>query len=114
MANTSSKQNLPDDIGTLLRLPNKTMEELISKANLCIESIIHEAIMAEEKVVIINIGIGALSIDLVDMQCKFIPSTKLKATIKRSLTNPETDLLELALSEAVSEKLIAATLEALE
>jgi hypothetical protein len=48
------------------------------------------------------------------MQCKFIPSTKLKATIKRSLTNPETDLLELALSEAVSEKLIAATLEALE
>jgi hypothetical protein len=114
MANTISKQNLPDDIATLMRLTNKTMEELVSKANLCIGSIIHEAIIAGEKTVIINIGIGSLSIDLVDMQCKFIPSTKLKATIKKSLTNPEVDLLELALSEAVSEKLIAATMEALD
>lgn len=114
MANTIPKQNLTDDLGTLLKLPNKVMDELVTKSNLCIGSIIHEAILAKEKTVLINIGIGALSIDLVDMQCKFLPSAKLKATIKKSLASPETDMLELILSEAVSEKLIAACAEVLD
>ena len=55
------------------------MEELVNKTNLCIGSIIHEAILEGRKTALINIGIGALSIDLVDMQCKFLPSTKLKS-----------------------------------
>ena len=114
MANTTSKQNLVDDVGTLLKLTNKTMEELVNKSNLCIGSIIHEAVSAGEKSVLINIGIGALSIDLVDMQCKFLPSAKLKAAIKKSLANPAVDPLELVLSDAVSEKLVAACLEALD
>ena len=113
MANTTPKQNLTDDLGTLLKLPNKVMDELVAKSNLCIGSIIHEAILAKEKTVLINIGIGALSIDLVDMQCKFLPSAKLKATIKKSLSTG-TDLLEMQLSESVSEKLVSACLEALD
>jgi hypothetical protein len=47
------------------------------------------------------------------MQCKFIPSSKLKATIKKSLSTG-TDLLELQLSESISDKLISACLEALD
>lgn len=114
MTNTTTKQNLVDDVGTLLKLTNKTMDELVNKANLCIGSIIHEAVSAGEKIVLINIGIGTLSIDLIDMQCKFLPSAKLKVTIKKCLANPNVDPLELVLSEAVSEKLVAACLEALD
>jgi nucleoid DNA-binding protein len=113
MANTTQKQNVVDDVATLLKLTNKTMEELVNKTNLCIGSIIHEAILEGRKTAIINIGIGALSIDLVDMQCKFLPSSKLKATIKKSLT-AGTDLLELQLSESISDKLVSACLEALD
>ena len=75
------------------------------KINLCIGSIIHDAKAAGEQTVIINIGIGTLSIDLIDMQCKFVPSKELRTAIKSSLTSSK-DPLELALEQSLVEKLI--------
>lgn len=108
----SGQPNLVNDIGTLLKLPNKVTTEIIHKANLCIGSIINDAKLAGEQAVIINIGIGTLSIDLVDMQCKFVPSKDLKTAIKNSL-NSNIDPLELALEQAFTEKLLAVCEEAI-
>jgi hypothetical protein len=98
--------NIISDISTLTRVPNKVLTELAHKANLCIGNIISEAKDAGEQAVIINIGIGTLSIDLIDMQCKFVPSKELKTTIKASLQS-EQDLLEMELEQALIDKLLA-------
>ena len=102
----SGQPNLINDVGALLKIPSKVTTELVHKANLCIGSIINDAKLAGEQTVIINIGIGTLSIDLIDMQCKFVPSKDLKTSIKNSL-NGETDPLELALEQAFTDKLLA-------
>ena len=107
-----AQPNLVNDVGTLLKLPNKVTTEVISKANLCIGSIISDAKLAGEQTVIINVGIGTLSVDLIDMQCKFVPSKDLKAPIKYSLSEDK-DPLELELEKALADKLLAACEEAI-
>jgi hypothetical protein len=100
----ASQSNIITDLSTLTRIPNKTLTELSHKTNLCIGSIIAEAKSKGEQAVIINIGIGTLSIDLIDMQCKFVPSRELKTTIKACMAEP-VDPLDLALEQALIEKL---------
>jgi MoaA/NifB/PqqE/SkfB family radical SAM enzyme len=102
----ATQPNIISDISTLTRVPNKVLTELAHKTNLCIGNIISEAKEAGEQAVIINIGIGTLSIDLIDMQCKFVPSKDLRATIKSSL-NSDRDLLELELEKTLTDKLIS-------
>jgi len=106
----NGQPNLINDIGTLLKIPNKVTTEIIQKANLCIGSVISDAKLAGEQAVIINIGIGTLSVDLIDMQCKFVPSKDLKAAIKTSITD-NIDPLEKELEETLINKLIAAVEE---
>jgi hypothetical protein len=98
--------NIVNDIGTLLKISTKVTNELTDKACLCIGSIICDAKRKGETQVTINIGIGALSINLSDMQCKFIPGKNLKTAIKEALTT-EQDPLELALEQAFADKLLA-------
>ena len=102
----ATQPNVISDISTLTRVPNKVLTELAHKTNLCIGNIISEAKEAGEQAVIINIGIGTLSIDLIDMQCKFVPSKELKATIKTSLSSKK-DLLEFELEKTLIDKLLA-------
>lgn len=102
----ATQLNALNDLGTLLKLPNKVMTELITKECLCIGNIIHEANRQGEQAVVINIGLGTLSVNLLDMQCKFIPGKELKNAIKRSLTS-DIDPLELELEQMLIDKLIA-------
>lgn len=97
---------IPNDVGTLLKIPTKITTELTDKACLCIGSAISEAKQRGETQTVINIGIGTLSINLVDMQCKFVPGKNLKSAIKNALTD-QVDPLELALEQAFAEKLLA-------
>lgn len=105
-----ANQNVLNDIGTLIRIPNKTMDELSNKACLCIGSIICDAKLAGEKMIEINIGIGTLSVNLTDMQCKFVPGKQLKQTIKKGIETG-IDPLECALEEELADKLVAACAE---
>ena len=98
--------NIVSDVGTLLRIPTKVTTELTDKACLCIGSAINEAKNRGETQTTINIGIGTLSINLVDMQCKFVPGKNLKTAIKSALAS-SSDPLELALDRAFTDKLIA-------
>ena len=94
------------DVSTLTRVPNRILESLADKMNLCIGSAIHDAIANNEQIVIVNIGIGTLSVNLADMQCKFVPSKELKATIKRCISE-KVDPLEMQLEEDLYQKLLS-------
>ena len=102
----TNQVNTIDDLGTVTKIPNKILTELTHKLNLCIGSAIHDAVLNKEDVAIINVGIGNLSVNLADMQCKFIPSKDLKTAIKNSL-NSKVDPMELQLEQALTDKLIA-------
>lgn len=102
----NQQENVLNDMATLLKLSNKTLTELFDKMSLCIGSIIYEAKAKDEKVALINIGIGTLSIDLVNMNCKFIPGKNLKNAIKKGLES-KIDPVELAVEQALADKLIA-------
>lgn len=101
----STQPNVISDVGTLLRIPTKVTTELVDKSCLCIGSIINEAKAQGEDQVTINIGIGTLSVNLADMQCKFVPGKNLKTAIKDALAS-EKDPIELALEKAFADKLL--------
>jgi hypothetical protein len=98
--------NITNDIDTLLRIPAKVSKELTDKACLCIGSAISEAKREGAAYVAVNIGIGTLSVNLSDMQCKFVPGKNLKTAIKTALTSTE-DPLERELECAFADKLLA-------
>lgn len=102
----ATQPNIITDVSTATRVPAKILDQLVNKTNLCIGSAIHDALIANEQSVVLNIGIGTLSIDLVDMQCKFIPSKELKATIKKCIVD-KVDPIELELEETFAQKLIS-------
>lgn len=102
----TNQVNIVTDIGTLLRIPSKVSKELVDKACLCIGSAICEAKRNGETQLSIGIGIGTLSIDLLDMQCKFIPGKNLKTAIKAAVSSQE-DPLEVLLEKAFADRLLA-------
>ena len=79
--------------------------ELVTKACLCIGSAISEARAKGETQTTVGIGIGSLSVNLLDMQCKFIPSKELKTAIKKALDS-QIDPLELVLEHTFADKLL--------
>ena len=102
----STQINIVNDVGTLLKLPAKVSKELIDKACLCIGSAICEAKRNNETQTTVGIGIGTLSVDLVDMQCKFVPGKNLKTAIKNAM-NSQVDPLEITLEKTLADKLLA-------
>jgi hypothetical protein len=102
----ATQTNLISDVGTLLKIPTKVTTELTDKACLCIGSAISEAKRNGENQMALNIGIGVLSINLLDMQCKFVPGKNLKTAIKAAL-NSKADPLELVLEQAFADKLLS-------
>lgn len=102
----TANTNIVSDVGTLLKIPAKITTELTNKACLCIGSAISEAKNAGETQITLNIGIGTLSINLIDMQCKFVPDKILKSAIKTALNSPKNPV-ELVLEQAFIDKLLA-------
>lgn len=102
----ATQTNIITDVNNLLRIPTKVTNELVTKMCLCIGSAISEAKAKDETQVTVGIGIGCLSVNLVDMQCKFIPGKELKTAIKRALDS-QIDPLELVLEQTFADKLLA-------
>jgi hypothetical protein len=101
----TTQANITNDIDTILKIPTKVSKELTDKACLCIGSAISDAKRAGAAQVTVGIGIGTLSVNLVDMQCKFVPSKNLKTAIKCAITT-QVDPLELELEKAFADKLL--------
>ena len=102
----ATQPNIINDVGTLLKIPTKITSELVDKSCLCIGSAINDAKNSGETQVVLNIGIGTLSVNLVDMQCKFVPGKNLKTAIKSALAS-QTNPIELTLEHAFIDKLLA-------
>lgn len=102
----ATQPNIISDVGTLLKIPAKVTNELTDKACLCIGSAISDAKNNGETQLILNIGIGTLSINLIDMQCKFVPGKNLKTAIKSALDSTKNPV-ELTLEQAFIDKLLA-------
>ena len=101
----TTQTNIITDVNALLRLPTKVSNELVAKMCLCIGSAISEAKAKGEMQVVVGIGIGYLSVNLQDMQCKFVPGKELKTAIKKALDS-RIDPLELMLEQTFSDKLL--------
>ena len=101
----AAQTNIITDVNNLLKIPTKVSNELVAKACLCIGSAINEAKARGESQITVGIGIGYLSVNLLDMQCKFVPNKELKAAIKRSLDS-QVDPLELVLEQTFIDKLL--------
>ncbi len=102
----ATQVNIVTDVNNLLKIPTKVTNELVSKACLCIGSAISEAKAKGDTQTTVGIGIGYLSVNLLDMQCKFVPGKELKAAIKSSLDS-QVDPLELTLEQIFADKLLA-------
>ena len=102
----AAQTNITTDVNNLLRIPTKVSNELVAKACLCIGSAISDAKARGDQQVSVGIGIGSLSVNLLDMQCKFVPGKELKTAIKRALDS-DVDPLELVLEQTFTDKLLA-------
>ena len=89
-------------IGSVFKTTEIFGVDMILKQN---EIILNAIVPYDNTAPIINIGIGTLSIDLINMQSKFVPSKDLKSTIKLGVTSG-IDPLECVLEQALAEKLI--------
>ena len=101
----TAQSNIISDLSSMTKIPNKILNELVDKENLCIGSAINDAIIEGTDVAVLNIGIGTLSIEIATKQCKFVPSRELKSAIKRSIDN-KVDPLEKEIEKAIIDKLI--------
>lgn len=101
---TQNKQNMLANLSALTGVQSKIFTVLANKMNLCIGSAIHDAVMDKEDIIQLDIGIGLLSVNLVDMNVKFLPSKELKAVIKRGIDD-NIDPLEFELEQALIAKL---------
>lgn len=102
----AASQHIIDNLGTLTKVPNRILTELVNLTNLCIASAISDAKLQEQTTLSLNIGIGTLGVDLINMECKFVPSKDLKLAIKTALDGAE-DPLAVEIEQAMVDKLIA-------
>ena len=101
----ATQLNIINDTSNLTKIPIKILNEIVKKESLCIGSAIHDALLDEEEIVVLNIGIGTLSIELATKQCKFIPSKELKTIIKKSIDD-KIDPVEYNLEQEIVDKLL--------
>ena len=101
----TTQANIINDLGIITKIPNKILDQLVEQTELCIGSAIHDAIINNEEIVTLNIGIGTLSVEVATHQCKFIPNKDLKNIIKKSISN-KIDPLETKLEQDVVDKLL--------
>ena len=101
-----TQQNIINDLSSYTKVPVKVFKELIVDMDLCIGSAIHDAILQKEEAAVLDIGIGTLSVDLIGMQCKFIPSKNLKSINKKSISE-KIDPIEKTVEQELINKLLA-------
>ena len=101
-----TQQNIINDLSSYTKVPVKVFKELIVDMDLCIGSAIHDAILQKEEAAVLDIGIGTLSVDLIGMQCKFIPSKNLNSIIKKSISE-KIEPIEKTVEQELINKLLA-------
>lgn len=97
--------NITKDLSTLTKIPVKVLDSLHESECVCIGSAIHDAMISKLDIATLNIGIGALCVNLITKECKFLPSAELKSTIKKSI-DEKIDPLEYTLDKTIVDKIL--------
>lgn len=94
------QQNLIRDISALTAVSNKTLNKIVDVAELCFCDYINELDITNEDVVNIDIGIGTLSLLLVNdsMQYQFTPSYQLEQQLINTIESKTSPLVNSAQS----------------
>lgn len=89
---------LVNDLFAVTGVPKLTLENLITKTNLCIGHTVWESLTKSEGITEIDIGIGVLYIKLAEdnLKYKFIPSVNLEAMLQSTITTKTSPLINSA------------------
>lgn len=99
--------DLIKDVATLTTIPEKALSKLVSKSIICINDSVEEALLTNESIVEINIGIGTLYIQLLDnaINYKFIPSSNLESSVRKTVINKQ-NILERMIEKTLADRII--------
>ena len=92
--------NVVKDVSALSTIQERVILKLLDKFNYSICEAVEEAVLQEEEVVELNIGLGTLILKLSEdgIRYKFIPSQKLETSVKNTFIYRQ-NLLEDVLEE---------------
>lgn len=90
------QQNLIRDISALTAVSNKTLTKMVGIAELCVCDYLNELDIAGDEIVNINIGIGTLSLLIVEdsIQYQFTPSYQLEQQIITTIEDKNSPLVD--------------------
>ena len=91
-------RHLLKDLSSLTLIKDKIFDKLTSTSELCIGDYLNELDLVGEDVLHINIGIGTISMLVIDdeIQYAFKPSTTLESTIIHTIENKQSPLVTAA------------------
>ena len=98
--------NIVKDVSALSTIQDKVIYKLLDKFTYSICEAVEEAVIADDDVVVLDIGIGELTIKLSEdgIRYKFIPSQKLEEGVKNTFIYRQ-NLLEKTLEESLVNRL---------
>lgn len=90
--------SLIDDVATITTIPVASLQKLANKASFCICNCIEETKLNNESLTEINIGIGILSINVVNnsIEYRFTPNKKFEEAIRTTIIDGKNPLVEVA------------------
>lgn len=99
--------SLIEDIAKITTIPVTSLQKLANKANFCICNCVEETKLNSKSLTEINIGIGILSVNVVDnnIEYRFTPNKKFEESIRTTLIEGKNPLIELADDTLVSKLL---------
>ena len=94
--------NVVKDVSVLTTISEKILSKLLDKVNYSICESIQEALITDDELVSLDLGIGTLNIKLSEdgIRYKFIPSKKLEDNVKNTFIYRQ-NLLENTLEETI-------------
>ncbi len=101
------KYDIVDDASTLLGVSNKSVNNFIEVLQSCILSAIVDAKAQQEDSLILNLGLSEISIDLVNLQWKSVPTKNTKTKLKNLIVSHEDCPVKEAVLDQVRTKLLS-------
>lgn len=100
------KRNLTKDISALTGLTVTSLNDVMSRASMCVAHSVYESVLSEENEVEIDIGIGTLIVKVCEdvVKYRFEPSKALEENLIEVVNKKQSPLLEKA-NETLRERI---------
>lgn len=100
--------NVIEDVSKLTTISVSSLKDLMTKFEMCITHSVLEAKLNNEDIAVIDIGIGKLSVKITDdeLAYKFIPSSKLEASLITALQEKKSPVID-AVEDSLTERILS-------